>query len=142
MIEQFHNWMMRSCYDESCREFEFIGGRGIEVFPAWHHLHIFAIDAQPLDHGLELARLDRNEHFTPTNCFFTDWIDTMIPASDEPEAPEVTSESQLWGVWSRGQWSYTVAYGELEDVKKDYPGQKITSLGVAWPSYLIVGDEE
>ena len=61
--------MLRRCYDERTKTYDYYGGRGIKVCERWHKIENFMEDmsGSHID-GLTLDRIDSNGNYEPSNC--------------------------------------------------------------------------
>ena len=70
-LQNIYHHMMNRCYDSSCKEFRFYGGKGIGVCDEWRYnsssFKEWALSSGYCD-DLTIDRIDSSKNYSPSNC--------------------------------------------------------------------------
>ena len=89
------------CYNESCRDYRYYGGRGIKICERWlESFENFLEDMGLRPEGCTLERKDNNGDYCPENCV---WATRAVQSSNTRSTKLITFEGETHSVseWER-----------------------------------------
>jgi len=87
--------MKRRCLNPKNKDFQFYGGRGIEVCETWLEFPNFLADMGEKPEGLTLERIDNDGNYEPRNCKWASQKDQI--ANRRPYLVPATQGERNWG---------------------------------------------
>ena len=66
----YNRWrgMLNRCYNKNNDNYQYYGGRGIQVCDRWHTFAFFVADMGHPPPGMSIDRVDVNGHYSRDNC--------------------------------------------------------------------------
>jgi hypothetical protein len=100
MRRAFHMTKQR-CYNESCADYKYYGGRGIKVCSRWlESFDAFVSDMGIRPKGMTLERIDNDKDYSPENCI---WASRSIQSQNTRQSKIISynGESHTMSEWER-----------------------------------------
>lgn len=100
MRRAFHMTKQR-CYNESCADYKYYGGRGIKVCSRWlESFEAFVSDMGIRPDGMTLERVDNDKDYSPENCVWAS-RSTQSQNSRNSKIISYRGESHTMSEWER-----------------------------------------